>query len=679
MNLTNGAQVNFSDLENHLLPAEQLLFKSLFEREICRIDNAVDKLDLKEIRAALLAKLLRGEVLVEGKKAYADSQRIRIYGAHITGNLNLNGSSYKAHLSIRDSTFLGRIMLSDAELDSLDLQGSACEGIVGSRFSTRGNLNLSRGFTSSSTVRLIGCKIGGDLILSGSTFKSKASSLNLTRANIKGSVSIKKGFSALGEVCFSESSIGGSVFVAEASITGTEKSMTFDGARIEKDVFIDKTRLKGELRFYGAYVGGNMELTSIKCESIDADSHSLNAIRSEISGNIFLERCVLDGSSTMWGAEIKGSLMCKGTILKIGPAKSFRDVDLSNLQTVFNCENINVHHNIELNSGFFCSGNCDFTNATINGAFIVRNREPTSEYEKKQDKTTHIYSLVLLGARISGALNTRRRAKIYRLDLRDATVTTIIDDKSSWPLENHLLLDRFNYQGFGGASPRKWLERLHWLQRQPAEDIWSKNFKTQPFTQLASVLRNMGQDSDAKQILIKKQQYHAQSGINKSPFARMWTWLLGMLMDYGYRPLKAFYLVFGLIFVGALFFQMAYQEHSIVPTKKRAVLGQKYVFCEEVPLNYPQFNAIVYSIDALVPFVDLVLEDHWHPRFDITRLPQTCPETSAEIAAAEAVVKSGASVRTSYIYPLYYYFHVAMGWLLATLFVGGITGLVKRD
>ncbi len=69
--------------------------------------------------------------------------------------------------------------------------------------------------------------------------------------------------------------------------------------------------------------------------------------------------------------------------------------------------------------------------------------------------------------------------------------------------------------------------------------------------------------------------------------------------------------------------------------------------------SYPRFNAIAYSLDTLLPVVNVEMQEYWIP--DETKEPH------------------GLFAR------IYLWLHIGVGWALSLLAVAGFTGLVKSD
>jgi hypothetical protein len=90
--------------------------------------------------------------------------------------------------------------------------------------------------------------------------------------------------------------------------------------------------------------------------------------------------------------------------------------------------------------------------------------------------------------------------------------------------------------------------QLAWLQRQ--------NLFSQPYEQLAATLRRAGDDEEAKKVLIKENEKQAKEVPLRVNRLGDWIWyrIVGPIIDYGYRPWKAFLISIGVILFGWLLF-----------------------------------------------------------------------------------------------------------------------------
>jgi hypothetical protein len=220
----------------------------------------------------------------------------------------------------------------------------------------------------------------------------------------------------------------------------------------------------------------------------------------------------------------------------------------------------------------------------------------------------------------------------------------------------------FTYDRIYEDSPVTAKERIQWLDLQPSD-----KFLPQPYEQLASVLRNMGHEREARKVMIEKNRHHATF---TKPFSQEWWWynVFGWLIDYGYAPSKAFLISLGMILLGCVPFHLGYKRDLISPAKEdgyqKGVAGKKVVldngrhpFSED----YPKFNAFIYSLESFTPLLKLDQSSNWAPNAN----------RGARIHLWRFNFRTGSLLRT------YLWFHIMAGWVLTSLWVGGLTGLVK--
>jgi hypothetical protein len=79
-------------------------------------------------------------------------------------------------------------------------------------------------------------------------------------------------------------------------------------------------------------------------------------------------------------------------------------------------------------------------------------------------------------------------------------------------------------------------------------------------------------------------------------------------------------------------------------------------------MDYPEFNALVYSIDAFFPFVSLHMEDYWV-------INPECPTSRLWLFP----FKYGGFAR------FYLWFHIGMGWILSAFAALTVANQIKRE
>ena len=270
-------------------------------------------------------------------------------------------------------------------------------------------------------------------------------------------------------------------------------------------------------------------------------------------------------------------------------------------------------------------------------------------------------TVMLFNAKINDTIliqNVIQPEKMF-LDLQFAKVRILDDSENSWPHEEKINLNGFVYDAISHDSPLDNKKRLKWLRLQKLE----KNFSPQPYEQLAKVLRALGHEEEAKNVLIGKQEDRRRYG-NLTMMGKLWNRFLGYTIAHGYRPHQT--LGFALIFVilGTFLFDHGYSQGLISPSKFDAKILTSTTNSIKIPQEYPEFNSFIYSLDLFLPIVDLRQKSYWQPN----------AKTGNQILRLMPLLK----IQWGSVVQYYFWLHILLGWTLTTLWVAGFTGLVRR-
>jgi len=202
-------------------------------------------------------------------------------------------------------------------------------------------------------------------------------------------------------------------------------------------------------------------------------------------------------------------------------------------------------------------------------------------------------------------------------DLRHAAIGVLDDDPATWPAR--VRLRAFSYDVTEHNPGDTVAARLGWVAR----DV--DGYMPEPYEQLISAYRRAGQEEAARKVAIAN-QWRRRGTLN--PAAKAWNWLLYLSVGYGYRTWLAGLWLLALELAGTVIFARAYPANMVAAT----------------PHPMP-FNAPVYALDVLLPIISLGQQDSWQPL-------------------------GGA---------LYAYWTLTiLGWALASAFIAGLAGIIKR-
>ena len=427
----------------------------------------------------------------------------------------------------------------------------------------------------------------------------------------------------------------------------------------------------GAVRLLGARIGGNLDCFGAKLRN--EGGFALVADGLTTIGGVFLrDGFESDGAIRLHGAQIGADLDCGGAKLLNSGGKTLHADRLTTTGGVFLTNGLESDGEIRL-PGARISGNLDCNGAKMSNA--------------------RTNALTAAGARIAGTLFLRGGPSVIgAIDLANAEIGDFNDDPACWPkAQGEVVLDRCVYGGFtgGGVDPAT---RIDWLDRQdPAR--FGKTFWPQPWEQCAKVLREMGHPEDARAVLIAKEA--RQRAARRARMARgpgralrgAWDWVLGKTVRYGRQPTLAFVWLLGLWMLGTGVFWGASAVDAVKPNNAFVLRSPEWVLCGvEAPRRefapslqkiatgralpgesrrdcderqpeaqqYPRFAALLYSLDTLLPVVEMEMQDFWIPDESASR-------------------PWGAAAR------VYLWVHIALGWALSLLAVAGFSGIVKSD
>jgi hypothetical protein len=581
-----------------------------------------------------------------------------------------------------------------------------------------GGIFLSRGFYAEGEVRLLGAKVGTNLECVGGTFhnpcragvEGSGQAFSAKAVEVKGDVFLSKGFRADGEVRLPGAHIGGDLQCgggtffnpAQKDLEGTGKALSADGIRVSGAVFLSEGfRARGEVRIVGAQIGGQLSCMGGTFQNpaekdIRWTGKALSGDGLHANGDVFLAgEFTAEGEVRLPGAQIGGNLSCVGGTLHNPTRESVEGTG-----TALMADGINVDGSVNLCEDFHADGAVRLIGAQIGGDLNcgrgtlnnpVRPGLAASGDALQADRIDVKGGVVLhdlhaegkvsvAGARIGmhldcvgGRFNTltaegisvgkvfwwqkiRESAKAT-LNLTNATVDAVVDDRESWPHRGRLYLDGFVYGRFPDG-PKTAKERLEWVGLV-------EPFTPQPYRQLAKVLRDAGHDRGANAVFFAMEDRLWRDDNRR--IARVWRWILWGTVGYGYRPLRAFWCLLVLTLLGWGIYGAAKFAGEMVPTEEMAF--QSFKATKNPPENYPRFFPLVYSLENSVPLIKLGQVDRWQPN---PSSQASGPSGQIWYSRLQNVITKGRFLMC------FRWGQIVAGWLLATLFVSGLTGIVRR-
>jgi len=429
------------------------------------------------------------------------------------------------------------------------------------------------------------------------------------------------------------------------------ESIFADGLNVDSCLFLrNGFRAEGEVRLAGATIGGDLDCS--RGQFINKDKDALSADGVQIKGAFFLRNGFkAEGEVRLLGATIGGDLDCSGGQF------------INKKRKALSASTAQIDGSFFLRNGFRAEGEVQLIETTIRGSlncnggqFINKEGGALSADGAQIDGSIFLRDgfraegrVSLVSAIVEGWLIWKDVLKPNEttMDLRGAHVDILRDDPNSWPKSGNLYLHGFCYGEIADEAPVDGKKRIEWLRLQPLG-----HFYLQPYEHLATVLSAKGHENAAKKVQIAKNVDRRRKGTMK-PIAKFFHWLLlGGVVGYGYRTWNP--LLVGLLLVGIGWGLFYGGERAGVIMR---VEGDEFVPVDEaVSLVQPHFYPLLYSFDTFLPVISFGHADLWAPN-----------------EAIKAPLLNGGLVLSCYKWVL----NVA-GWVLTTLFIAGLTGIIRR-
>ncbi len=617
------ATKKFGQLED----VERKLFEAIERQEVANFKSDEDEANQLESaekwgsERTLKADRLVWLLTTPEVSKFLSFRGLRISGAKIEGELNLESATVSVPLIFETCAFTEPLILQKSKLKELQLKGSYVPGIQAKEMRVEGSVFLGNGFQVFGEVNLIRASIGGRLNCFGGKFHNEGkTAIDADAATIAADVFLRNEFEAFGEVNLRGASIGGQLSCSGGEFHNNGKTaIDADAATITADVFLSNGfEAFGMVNLRGASIGG--QLGCIKGEFHNKGKTAIQADAAKIAADVLLrDGFEAFGMVNLTRASIGGNIECQGGqfLNKIGYA-------------------------------LYAEG------ATIGGSVFLGGKSENSQFQAEG-------KIIFLNASIDDRLELEsivsNNSQSMTLDLRFAKVNTFSftgrQAEESWIKhiqQGELFLKGFVYSTINVSNDAiKNKDLLKWLQLQIKKDpaTQSENgFVLQPYEQLAEVLEANGHQEAATKVLIAKEDDRLKYG-SLGCWGKVWNGILGVTIAHGYRPQKALLYSVVMILLGWGVFYW----HQGLMTET----NDKHE-------SYAVFNPLVYSIDTFTPIIDLHQQKMW--------LPDASKGQERGLPLLKR--RGGDWLRR------YFWAQIIAGWVLTSLWVAGFTGLVRN-
>lgn len=455
------------------------------------------------------------------------------------------------------------------------------------------------------------------------------------------------------------------------------------GAHITGTLDLKLATAKGVTGMIGCRFDGPILALQAKLQLLNLNNSAiskLNAQGAEVAGSIFLRKITAEASVAVNGATIGGQLSCDGAKFNATSGHAL-NVQSTQVQGSVFLRTITAEATVALKG------------AIIGGQLACRG----ARFNAPSGKALNSQGLQVTQSFFFRDVEVENGI----VDLNSAHVGSLVDDPQSWPPKDRLILDGFTYTRIRNAKFPRIADRLDWLAKG---STWGHQFLPQPYTQLAKVYREMGQDGDARDILAERERrllrHRSFSKVtlhNGTPedgvtlrqinfHVILWSFLARMVVGYGYHPFRSVMILFALIALSAFFADRAWQTGGITPNSAHVLVSPGWLAhhaVEGAPAHvwigdvipagwspdpetpeqmwpdvapgrdWETFNALAYGADIAIPIIAFGQTDAWAP----------------------------SATRGAWGTFLWWWRWVATttGWIVTGLAAAAVTGIIRRD
>lgn len=409
--------------------------------------------------------------------------------------------------------------------------------------------------------------------------------------------------------------IAGSLSFPDCALPG----LNAESCEVDGDLALNSgCRVDGELLLTRATVGRDLNCDRMRLGG--------GQDRRQPAGRLVADGATIAGDVLLTGGfEAAGEVRFKaariGGDLRAGNAHLTAGLDAAGTRGVaLDLDRSQVGGSVRLDAGFSAAGQVRMQQARIEGDLDGSRAAFDAVGDARWGD--HSAALLLDRAQIGGALVLRHlQDPLQGASLVDAQVGTLADDASTWG--QHHVLDGFAYRRFAADAPTDAPGRLDWLTHQRAAHL-GDDFRPDPWRRLIDVLRRTGHEHSAGSVAIGRERHLRRAGLigrcaprAQRGLARLAHGLFGLLAGYGHRPLRLLACAIVVWLACSGVYWAAAERGAMAPSAALRLAEPRLAHCppdcEALPNTVPAFQPFVYSLDVLLPLLDLQQVRYWAP------------------------------------------------------------------
>ncbi|MFN4171639.1 MAG: hypothetical protein ACK4GW_07790 [Pseudorhodobacter sp.] len=420
------------------------------------------------------------------------------------------------------------------------------------------------------------------------------------------------------------------VMLSGAWVSG---DLDFQGEKTRLGLMLQQCRLTGPVVFKDAELREIDLLGSFAEETVVLE-------RVEIKTDIRLS----DGFEAARGVNLRGALIGKELDCEGGTFKPDGE------GVALNCNALLTGASVFLREGFRTTGRVEFLRATIKGNLNINRASIDGVFRASSTMVEN----ALIWRLVYGCRPV--------VNLRNARIGVLRDDKASWDGARRVFLDGLTYDRIDSDMTVE--QRLALLARNE-KGVWNNDtndydppsardgtfFQPHPYTQLARALAVSGDRlgvakvREAREELSSKAKWaRAKQERRNTPKLLLWLifpavflyfkpamrrgfeWTLWVMFGHGHRPARALWWVAATWFVAFVLYFITYKTGQMAPNSAVILTSDEWQaalamggnplphwLASETAKDYETFSASLYALDLFLPLDAIGQESAWAP------------------------------------------------------------------
>lgn len=580
----------------------------------------------RTIHAGLLRYLILG-----GCETFRTHERgVLVKGAWVEGRLDLAFATARGTIVLSNCVFPEEVGAPQAHLQRLDLEGSRLNRLAVLYCHVAGDLWLDR-IESSGPILLVGATIDGQLSCNGARLNGgDGKALNAQSARVAGGAFLRS-LTSTGDVSFVGAAIGGQLSCNGARLNGRGgDALNAQGARVSGGVFLRGLTSRGEVRFSGATIGGQLSCDGARFDG--SGDNALNAQRLRVEQG-FLWRGVasVTGTVDLVSAHVSDLVDDRETWEK---TDAFHLVGLT-------YDNLVGPLDGEMRLAWLLTG------AKPNGVF---HPQPYQQLAKVLRASGHRAEaravLIAMERERHRAIRSRLRQEIHhRRDVRRLSRKATQE-----------ALEGVKKSGWGAATLARTLAPAFKLRHED-----------RPLEAGTSAYERELARLDFRNRLLAANTVARTAGA----LLQLRNALFNLVAGYGHAPMRSIWTLLAMVAVMAGLSLATWRAGDFAPNSDVVLVSEGWteianalgglsvnaaaIWSSETGpgRDYESFNALSYAVDVVLPLVELGQEAAWAP----------------------SPARGWLGWFAHHAQKVF----VILGWIVAAIFAGAVTGVIRRD